>query len=161
MRSFPLLLLVAWPTVACSSRLASYSDFPAALYKGRITPVRIVSHDDHEFRTMLRDASGQAPNFAGHYVLTSWGCGSPCIQTVAIDVRTGRTSWLPFTLCCWPTGVDDPRQFRRDSRLLLLRGQRDETGPDATWDVLIDDWGFPLLGATPPAPLTAGSARTR
>ena len=82
---------------------------------------------------MLREAAGQEPNFAGHYILTGWACGSSCIQTVAIDAITGLTIWLPVTLCCWDPGVDDPRSFRRDSRLLVLRGQRNEAGGQGPW----------------------------
>ena len=94
------------------------------------------------FRTMIRDAAGQKPNFAGHYILTSWGCGSPCIQTFAIDAVTGRTTWLPFTLCCWPIDVDDPRSFRSDSRLLILRGQGNEAGGQGPWRYVLDPEGF-------------------
>ena len=144
--TFSLLLCFASPSAANAS-VARFQDFPAPLYRGHVAPVLISSREDREFRTMLSEASGRRPNFAGHYILTSWGCGSPCIMTVAIDVRTGRTSWLPVTLCCWPAGIDDPRQFRPDSRLLILRGQRNETGPNATWSYLIDDRGFHLLPA--------------
>lgn len=113
---------------------------------------------------MIRDAAGERPNFAGHDILTSWGCGTTCIQTVAIDAVTGRTTWVPFTLSNWPIGVDDPRRFRRDSRLLILRGQRNEEGPDEIWNYLIDDTGFHLLGEqkpTPGRPVTSGLAGTR
>ena len=151
-RLFWFIFLVAFPVCAASTRLPSFPDFPVSIYKGRSAPVRIVSHDDHEFRTMIRDASGERPNFAGHYILTSWGCGATCIQTVAIDAVTGRTTWVPFTLSNWPIGVDDPRQFRRDSRLLILRGQRNEAGLDEIWDYLIDDTGFHLLREQKPRP---------
>lgn len=138
------LALLATPTLATTTR-PEFSDFPANVYKGPIAPIKILSHDDAEFRTMLSNAAGQRPNFAGHYTLTSWGCGGNCIITVAINSRTGKTTWLPFTLCCWPAGVDDPREFRSNSRLLVLRGQRNETEPSGTWNVLLENSGFHLL----------------
>lgn len=31
------------------------------------------------------------PNFAGHFIIVSWGCGSPCQMNAIIDVKTGNT----------------------------------------------------------------------
>ena len=65
-------------------------------------------------------------NFAGHYVLVQWGCGSNCMQAALIDGRSGTVLRLPqipgeklgyFGI---PTGSVDLRtlQFRWNSRLL-------------------------------------------
>ena len=146
---FWLVPLLASPT---STHSPGFSDFPVPLYKRPIAPVRIVSHDDHDFRTVIRDAAGGRPDFAGHDILTSWGCGTTCLRTVAIDAATGRATWVPFTVSNGPIGLDDPRPFRRDSRLLILRGERNKAGPDEIWDYLIDDGGFHLLRERKPAP---------
>ena len=31
----------------------------------------------------------QPPNFAGHYVLATWGCGTQCTQVAIVDLKTG------------------------------------------------------------------------
>ncbi len=73
----------------------------------------------------------QPVNFAGHYVLTSIGCGAGCVQVAAIDAGTGAVAWLPKTVCCWPLALTDPLEYRRDSRLLIVYGALNEKGSGA------------------------------
>ena len=72
------------------------------------------------------------PNFAGHYTIVRWGCGSDCRQFAIVDARTG-TVYFPRELTQIDSGPyigDDPLaseeslQFRRDSRLLIAVGRR-------------------------------------
>jgi hypothetical protein len=77
------------------------------------------------FRTRIREAYEGKPNFAGQYILTSWGCGGYCNMGVIIDTRTGVISDGPNDLLGW--------DFRRDSR--LVRGvDRDGNARFAVWD---------------------------
>jgi hypothetical protein len=81
-----------------------------------------LSRAAREFRTRLREAAREKPNFAGHFIVTTWGCGTECVEGAIIDARTGRVFMLPFTLCCWDpvVGVDDgfkPVEFRVNSSL--------------------------------------------
>ena len=77
---------------------------------------------------MLREFARRPADFAGHFVLASWGCGASCVLTAAIDKQTGKVIWLPFTVCCWAASVSQPLDFRLDSRLLVIHGSRDEAG---------------------------------
>lgn len=58
-------------------------------------------------------AKGQKPNFAGHYVLDSFGCGTGCMATVLVDLRTGAVYRAPFHE---PTYGE--KSFRADSSLV-------------------------------------------
>ena len=49
-------------------------------------------------------------------------------MAVAIDARTGATTWLPFTVCCWGPEVNEPIEFRKDSKLVVIHGSRNESG---------------------------------
>jgi hypothetical protein len=52
------------------------------------------------------------PNFAGHYIIVSWGCGSPCQMNAIIDMKSGKAVDFIVTsigLC-----------FNCDSYLLIL-----------------------------------------
>ena len=46
----------------------------------------------------------------------------------AVDLKTGRVTWVPDTLCCWWEPDDDaanevePMEFRLDSRLIIFHG---------------------------------------
>lgn len=55
----------------------------------------------------------QKPNFAGHYVLDSFGCGTGCMASALVDLRTGQVYRAPFHE---PTHED--KSFRADSRLV-------------------------------------------
>lgn len=121
-----------------------FDNFPAAGWHGAIAATAIRSTQDRRFASRLRELSGKAPNFAGHYALSIWGCGASCVMAVAVDANTGATVWLPFTVCCWNPDVEEPVGFRRDSKLVIVRGNRDETG-NGTYYYLFDQNRFTLL----------------
>ena len=136
--------------------LPRYEDFPAGpAYAGRNRLV--LKGDDVHWRTRLRWTLSQKPDFAGHYVLASWGCGAECVMGAAVDVRTGAVVWLPGSLCCWysdeqatPDDVE-PLRYRLDSRLLVLTGRRDERDGDAgTHFYAIEGTRFVHLRDVPP-----------
>ena len=133
--ALPVLLARAAPAEPAAS-VPRFEDYPARpAYTGRNRLV--LRGNDVHWRTRLREASAGKPDFAGHYVLASWGCGTECVMGAAIDVRTGVVSWLPGTLCCWYSDETataetvEPLRYRLDSRLLVLTGRRDERDGDA------------------------------
>jgi hypothetical protein len=66
------------------------------------------------YRTRLTEGAKEGPNFAGHYTVVEWGCGSPCWQFAIIDARTGQ-----ILLYDPKAFYIRPPLFRRDSRLLI------------------------------------------
>jgi hypothetical protein len=42
------------------------------------------------YRTVLRIAIAGGPNFAGHYKLVHWGCGTSCAMFAVVNLKTGR-----------------------------------------------------------------------
>jgi hypothetical protein len=108
--------------------------------------VRIAGRMERAYVTRLRFAAKQKPNFAGHYILTAWGCGAACLVPVAIDAKTGVVVWLNFSVCCWPLQVKEPLEFKLNSSLLIVRGSRNEEG-QGTYYYLLKDQEFVLLKA--------------
>lgn len=51
------------------------------------------------------------PNFAGHYIIVTWSCGSPCQMNAIIDMKSGKTVDFVVT----SGGLD----FRCNSYLLI------------------------------------------
>ncbi|MBI0330055.1 hypothetical protein [Burkholderia plantarii] len=122
-----------------------FDNFPVEqIWHGKVAPTVLRSEQDHRFAARLRELSGKKPNFAGHYALSSWGCGAACTMAVAVDVKTGDTVWLPFTVCCWDVDVREPVAYRHDSKLVIVRGSRDETG-NGIYYYLFDQHRFTLL----------------
>ncbi len=77
-----------------------FEDYPVtARFSGPTARLDLSSDSGaHEFRTVLREGANAAPNFAGHYIVVSWGCGSPCHAFGLIDVATGRIYMAPFSV---------------------------------------------------------------
>ncbi len=131
---FIVILLIALPGYALEDqRSPRFQDYPVLeKYKGKNARL-ILSHNDRKYRTRLMIASKQKPNFAGHYILTAWGCGMECRMGAVIDARTGNVIWFPFTICCWGSGVPEnfePIEFRLDSNLIVVNGARNEKEGD-------------------------------
>ena len=58
---------------------------------GKPAKVDIKSHPHaHKFRTMLRQGVENGVNFAGHYIIATWGCGTSCLELGIIDAHTGK-----------------------------------------------------------------------
>jgi hypothetical protein len=93
-----------------------------------------------KYRTVMRQQLELGSNFAGHYRVAAWGCGSSCSMFAVLDINTGRvitpegfshTSGVFF-------GVDNGKlfpesqsdyglfAFRKDSSLLVVLGDLDE-----------------------------------
>lgn len=137
--AFLLVVALSAASFFSSSALAQasvphFKDYPISeIYKGRPAPL-VLTRDDLTFKTRLRwAAKNQKPNFAGHYILTTWGCGALCLMGAVIDAKTGKAYWWNFSICCWRSDVDDkfsPIEFRPDSRLIIFSGLRNEKEGD-------------------------------
>ena len=82
------VLLVAANPVHSQDVPQSYpfARYPAqGLYKGGPVPPKLTSPTQHQFRTVLRKGAQKGPNFAGHYTVVEWGCGSNCVVFAVVD----------------------------------------------------------------------------
>ena len=112
----------------------TFGQYPVSeKFNGPRAPLRLRHRQDREFRTELTMASKRPVNYAGHYIVANIGCGASCLLTAVVNAQSGAIVWLPFSLCCWdPNGVQ-PVLHRVDSDLLVLHGQRDESGIAGTY----------------------------
>ncbi len=72
-------------------RPPQFSDFPVQrVYHGKPAPIDFNSNPQaRAYRTRLKQANSGGPDFAGHYTVAQWGCGSNCQAFTFIDVRDG------------------------------------------------------------------------
>lgn len=101
-------------------------------WNGPNAPLKLTTSSERMFRTRLGEAAKEGANFAGHYRFAHWGCGSACAAGAIIDLKTGeiyappmkggKTGWERWI---FTGGIVDGRyaEYRRDSRLLLVRQQ--------------------------------------
>ena len=64
------------------------------------------------FKTAAREVIGRAPNFAGHYVVITQGCGTSCQAVALVEVTSGKVHVAPFS-----TALGS--EFRTESRLFI------------------------------------------
>lgn len=107
---------------------------------------RLTDPLSRRYRSTLREAAARRPDFAGHWVLAQAGCGAGCLRPAAVDRITGRVVWFPATISGWPLAVQEPLDYRRTSRLLVVQGMLNEAKPSATRRYLFDGRRFVRLG---------------
>lgn len=96
------------------------------------TPARpvLTTSRQRTFRTKIREAAAKGPNFAGHFTVAEWGCGSGCASFEIVDAITGKAFDPPFKTLAMPfvAGGRDYQGlvYRLDSRLLILDGCPEE-----------------------------------
>jgi hypothetical protein len=117
--------------VTKDAKLPRFEDFPES-EKWAGTPAIVVLDRPavRMFRTQFRDAALQPPNFAGHYRVAIWGCGTQCLEGGMVDLATGRVIELPTSLRGkgWEYWMLCPSAFQpsgieshAESRLLIIR----------------------------------------
>ena len=129
-RFLPLAaLILALSSVGfAQSTTPTFTQYAAKVENIKPVKVNLKSHKNaNMFRTNLRNAAKEGVNFAGHYILTTWGCGTNCSQSAIIDARNGKVFFprilegTGFGFCELPDDTE-PLVYQANSRLLVLSG---------------------------------------
>lgn len=116
-----------------------FANFPAKVYTGkRVTPkistLKALNgfyvealHGSKGEKQFIDTLSKSQPNYAGHYVITSFSCGLNCSASVAYDVKTGEFMELGGGFADCPATDFNPRQktsvtHQVNSRLMIVIG---------------------------------------
>ena len=115
------------------------------------------------YRTVLRQEVANGPNFARHYRVAVWGCGSSCTMFAVVNLRSGRvitpegfsaTSGVYFDVDSQEAfrGSESDAwllAFRKDSRLLVVLGDLDEDeGREGAFYFVLDKDRLRLIHST-------------
>jgi hypothetical protein len=123
--------------------MLEFSDFSVQeRFHGKPVAVDFSSNPQTKtYRTRLRDGAMSGPNFAGHYTIVIWGCGTACQQFAIVDASTGKVFFskdVPYVSFGDRPGEPYGLQFRANSRLLAVYGHIREDDPKGiffyTWD---------------------------
>ncbi len=122
-----------------------FASYPVAqVYTGPNAQPILDTPRKHAYRTRLRAAAAMKPDFAGEYVVATWGCGTACIAGAVVNVRTGRVTFLPGSVSGWGA-VDttfEPVERRVGSSLIVLAGMINEQEPLGAHFYLFDGTTF-------------------
>jgi hypothetical protein len=105
-----------------------FEDFPVTpRFRGK--PAEPALTKRQAFRTRIQEAARKGPNFAGHYTVAEWGCGSGCVSIAIVDAVSGRLYYrVPFAGLAIPyQGTAAGREYkgleyRLNSSLLIADG---------------------------------------
>lgn len=130
LRLTPALLVAAYILPARADIPPKFSDYPVKVFAGK--PAKPRPHNQYlrDVREQFHHAiTEEKVSAAGHYYVIKLPCGSACVAPVLLDARSGRITEL-FTVSGWREVGDDFDAVvsRADSRLIVFRGARNETG---------------------------------
>ncbi|AOY88285.1 hypothetical protein BKP64_08975 [Marinobacter salinus] len=127
--AFPILWVDAAPLAEGSKFLPETVDFSDFTVEISAHAFRRVDFNSHPgaigFKHRFNFLEGRRANFAGHYLLLYWGCGTGCQQFAIVDVKTGQV----FMNEGWSTSLGVC--YRADSALLI-------TNPGASESMRVD-----------------------
>jgi hypothetical protein len=132
-RAFALILLIATALQSqvspfTAAHLPRFEDFPVSeTWNQSPASIKLRTSSERMFRTNLTNASKEPSNFAGHYRVTYWGCGSVCSAGAVVDLQSGEVfqpanakpngrgweRWIECAGCFEGTN----EEFHQDSRL--------------------------------------------
>lgn len=127
-----------------------FTQYPAAVEKARAKDIDFRhSPGAGSFRTRLREGLAEGVNFAGHYIVVGWGCGTGCISGAIVDARNGR-AYFPnafHDIASWwdDNGyTDEPVKYRKNSRLFVITGisgdQEERADDNNIWGDYYYEW---------------------
>ena len=124
-----LSFFVLGMTVAyAKTNVPQFKDYPVKPYTGKTAQLDMTDESARMFRTRLRDALKEKPNFAGEYVITMWGCGASCRSYAFINKRTGKLLEGGFG---GEGSQEDVIDSRANSRLLVTQEEHN----NENWEV--------------------------
>jgi hypothetical protein len=110
-----LFMLITASTADAGTSLPVFADHPVTeRFTGTPAMPDLASAPDaKQFATRINEGAKKGPNFAGHYTIIEWGCGSECQRSAIVDAKTGAVYFPDFT-SSW--GM----LYRPDSSLLIV-----------------------------------------
>ncbi|HWB31830.1 MAG TPA: hypothetical protein VG714_01525 [Acidobacteriaceae bacterium] len=117
-------LWIAVLSLACITGVAigqpwPFQEYPTKVVHGKAAKISPETGLVRQHITVIRKAMENGPNFAGHYTVAEWGCGTACGVYVIIDDLTGKVYAPPEIARGVDLGVASP-EFRPDSTLMVV-----------------------------------------
>ena len=132
---------------------SKFSDFPVKdIYRGK--PARpVITEEFRSVRTTIRRGARSDVEFAGHYTVPRWGCGTDCNGFVVVDSVSGKVydgfgvAGLPFGWVEKHGGYDaiERMEFHPDSRLMKINACPDEANCGLYDYVMVEGKGLKLI----------------
>jgi hypothetical protein len=119
LRAVVVALLIGFSTGTVAGQPWPFQEYPATVFSGKPAPPKLETSLAKEHSTLIRKAVLGGANFAGHYTVLEWGCGTSCGVYVIVDERTGKIFESPEISKGVALGVAGP-EFRPNSTLMVV-----------------------------------------
>jgi hypothetical protein len=124
-----LIIFLLFSMSVFAQKTPSFRQYASKPEKAKAKTIDFSSHKRaRTFRTNLTNALKDGVNFAGHYVLATWGCGTNCSDGGIIDARNGKVYFpkelegIGIGFCEIDYEKTEPLVYKPESRLLVLSG---------------------------------------
>lgn len=116
--------------IASAQNTPKFEDYSVSkIFEGKPASIDLSSHPmAPTFQSMLLASVSEGVNFAGHYSVAEWGCGTGCIHFAFVDCETGKV-FFPTFQSHYPSIPEEPSFmdrykmiYHKDSRLLIING---------------------------------------
>ena len=130
----------------------AFAGYRTKVEKARVRSIDFKKYPDaRTYRTRLTAGLAEGVNFAGHFIIVGWGCGTGCTNAGIIDGRNGRVIWPEEFFNVDATYGDNysdiQLDFRKNSRLLIIHG-RPGSGNDSGSTEPVGDHYFVWNGSS-------------
>jgi hypothetical protein len=132
-----------------------FTDYPVkTIYRGN-PAAPVITNEYRTFRTRIREGAKSDVEFAGHYTLPSWGCGTGCGAYVIVDSMSGKVYRGVGFNAIYSRGDDHGEddtfldeklvEFHPDSRLLKVNACENEKNCGFYDYVMVEGKGLKLI----------------
>jgi len=91
-------IFLAYPKLGVTQSLDScFSNYSTEIESLQTKPSIQFLEGTEKFKTEIKSTYQSGVNFAGHYVIASWGCGTACQSHAIINSKNGEAKFLPFS----------------------------------------------------------------
>ncbi len=158
--SLSIITFCLWSFQLGATSAPHFSDFPVReIFKGIAVPPRINNQFEQRFKTRILEASRLGVQFAGHYGVAKWGCGTSCVEIALVNLADGRVCRGPFEVLTYGQafnydGGPGGLEYHADSELLVARGCPNEAHCATYYYVWNErQYKFRQIGSRPPHPI--------
>lgn len=116
--------------IATLNKTPKYESYPAkVVYAEAQPPLVLATKLAKRYKTVITEESAKPVNFAGHYRVATWGCGTDCRGFAIINKQTGAVYTLPGLVeVAGVMGIEEDRlAFKADSRLFVITGIQNDS----------------------------------
>jgi len=130
-----------------------FEDYPVKeIYRGAPATPQL-SKNQRYFRTRIREGAKSNVEFAGHYTIPRWGCGTGCSAIAIVDSITGQVYDVPFSIVdlpgLWLESHDSTSynriEFHPNSQLMKIDACPNEKDCGFYDYIMVDGKGLKLI----------------